>query len=94
MAAHAHRAGRRSILADRPRVTRFPIDWENPQADPQRRQFEADNMLAGADEDAAGLAEDADDGDEEDEEDEDAGMEVEVGAQGDVTTSQASKSSG
>ena len=78
-----------SILADRPRVTRFPIDWENPQNDPQRRQFELENAMASHSDDGA-IVSTNDEDDEEDEDDEDdvdgenvdPNMDVEENAEG------------
>jgi histone chaperone ASF1 len=70
-----------SILADRPRVTRFPIDWENPQVDPQRKQFDADNLMAAASDEPDALVgdEEEEEGEEEEEEDDgDPSMEVEL----------------
>jgi len=80
---------RGSILADRPRVTRFPIDWENPQNDPQRKQFELENAMAGNSDDGAIVStNDEDEGDDEDDEDDvegenvDPNMDVEENAEG------------
>ena len=67
-------------------MTRFPIDWENPKALPDRQQFEAENELAGPAEEAPAddIEDDEDEEDEEEEEvdEEDDAMEVEAAAAG------------
>ena len=70
-------------------MTRFPIDWDNPQVDPERKQFEQENELAGPSDDQVleeGAEEEEDEEDEDDEdEDAEAAMDVELGADDPVT---------
>ena len=60
----------RTILADKPRVTRFPINWTGKAEDePQQQEEQAQAQTEGADDDM--MMDDEGDYDEEDEEEED-----------------------
>lgn len=60
----------RTILADKPRVTRFPINWTGKAEDePQQQEEQAQAQTEGADDDM--MMDDEGDCDEEDEEEED-----------------------
>jgi histone chaperone ASF1 len=70
----------RNILADKPRVTRFPIKWdavdELAAPPPQEGQIEPDDFTMISEEEVAGM--DGDDDEEEDEEEEEGEEEEEA----------------
>ncbi|KAJ1849721.1 Histone chaperone asf1 [Coemansia sp. RSA 2708] len=67
----------RSILAEKPRVTQFTINWEDPTQDEQPPAQSVEEMMAGDDDEDDAQDEDSDD-DDEDEADDDADVDLDA----------------
>ena len=72
----------RKICDDKPRITLFPIDWENPDAPPEMPPLQEEPVDGAAVEELADEDEDEDDDDDDDEDDIDDGDSVAPAAEG------------